>query len=87
MAKMTKEEFRQYILSAEHEELKCMTPQEAYEAGMRGDMSQYDLAGRKVALALLRFFERHPEIDPQDTYYLGRYRRDDTDRYGLGRAG
>lgn len=68
---MTKEEFRQYILSAEKEELKRMTPQEAFEAGKRGDLTQYDLAGRKVALALLRFCERHPEIELELTYYLG----------------
>lgn len=71
MGEMTKGEFRQYILSAEKEELKRMTPQEAFEAGKRGDPTQYDLAGRKVALALLRFFERHPEIELELTYCLG----------------
>jgi len=70
MREMTKEEFRQYILSAEGQELP--TPEEDFRAGMRGDTSAYDLAGRKVACALLRFFERHPEINPQDTSYLAR---------------
>ena len=70
MEKMTKEEFRQYLEYAVMEELRRMTPEEAFEAGKRGDFSQYDLAGRKVAVALLRFFERHPEIDPQQTYYI-----------------
>ena len=69
-AAMTKDEFRRYVLSAEKEELKRMTPEEAFEAGRRGDLSQYDLAGRKVACALLGFFERHPEVDPQRTYYM-----------------
>ena len=70
MEKMTKEEFRQYLLSTEGEELPKFTPEEAFEAGKRGDLSGYDLAGRKVACALLRFFERHPEIDPQQTHYI-----------------
>lgn len=70
MTPMTKEEMRKYIESAEGQELSKMTPEEAFEAGKRGDGSAYDLAGRKVALSLLRFFERHPEINPQLTYYL-----------------
>lgn len=72
MPHLTKEEYRQYIESSEKEELKQMTPEEAFEAGKRGDLTQYDLAGRKVSLSLLRFFERHPEIDPQKTHYLNR---------------
>lgn len=71
---MTKEEFRRYILSAEGEELPKLTPKEAFEAAKRGDLSAYDLAGRKVACALLRFFERHPEINPQDTYCIAEER-------------
>ena len=72
MGEMTKEEFRQYILSAEGEELPKFTPEEAFEAGKRGDHSAYDLAGRKVACTLFRFFERHPEVDPQQTYYIAK---------------
>lgn len=67
MGEMTKEELKQYILSAEGEELPKLTPKEAFEMGKRGDHSAYDLAGRKVACVLLRFFERHPEVDPQGT--------------------
>lgn len=72
MGEMTKEEMRLYIESVEGQEIPKRTPKEAFEAGKRGDFSAYDLAGRKVALSLLRFFERHSEINPQDTYYLAK---------------
>lgn len=80
MSEVTREEFRRYILSAEGEELPKLAPEEAFEATKRGDFSTHSLAGRKVACALLRFFERHPEINPQDTYYVakeGKIRIDD----------
>gem|GEM_PF-6459105 len=72
MSEVTREEFRRYILSAEGEELPKLAPEEAFEATKRGDFSTHSLAGRTVAYALLRFFERHPEINPQDTYYIAK---------------
>lgn len=68
-ANMTREEMRRHIEESEAIELKHMTAEEAFEAGRRGDFEQYDLAARKVALILLKLFEKQP-VDFRNYGYL-----------------
>lgn len=58
MSKLTKEQFRSYIM--EKTPVHDITPEEAFEAGKRGDMSNYDAAGKECTRAILRFAKRHP---------------------------
>lgn len=56
---MKKEEFRAYVMT--EEPIPKLTPEEAFQAGKRGDMSGYDAAGRACARAIIKFGERHPD--------------------------
>jgi len=62
----TKKEMLERIEDSDKEELRKLTSTEAFEMGKVGDMSQYDLAGRKLALAFLKFARRHPSVDLQE---------------------
>lgn len=54
------------IESSEHQQLRRLSPQEAFKMGSDGDFSQYELAANKVALAILKFFRSHPSVDPHE---------------------
>jgi len=54
----TKEEFKAYVMR--EDPIPTMTPEEAFEAGKRGNLSGYDAAGRACARAIIKFTERHP---------------------------
>lgn len=56
---MDKEEFRTYVMR--EDPIPTMTPEEAFEAGKRGDLSGYDAASRACARAIISFAERHSD--------------------------
>ena len=62
---MNKEEFRKYLYAEPHE-WKKLTPEEAFNEGVRAakgirpDMTGYDIAGRSLARAILEWVKKSP---------------------------
>ena len=56
---MKPDEFRKYVLEAEEPE--PYTADQAYEAGKRCDMKNYDRAGCKCAKVIYAYYKKHPE--------------------------
>jgi len=57
---MTKEEFREYIFR--EDPVPEMTPEEAFQKGMEGDLSGYDAAGRACARAIYKYLKENPDV-------------------------